>query len=278
LGAPPEGNFPSELGLGSASWGVVVQIRLGTATRGPLRETLSVRPDDLDENALDRIKKPVTGGTRVEDPKLEANIARVQELITIWQEYYQLLLASFDKAKDLPPDAEERFQRVKNVVAERHDQFSEVITKDHYVAQNILQMVKRTISIFDFEKSSEVAVDKTVIEWHEANLLLFETLGSLEYERHRISKISENEQKKQDAANKRAERIDKIRANKTLFAILKYGLIIGFILGLWFSPLRPWFASIPFVHKRINEFREIVGKEPLPDPSGSGEEPAGDEE
>src|SRR3990172_1676262 len=143
----------------------------------------------------------------MEDPKLDANIARVQELINIWQEYYQLLLAAFDKAKDLPPDAEDRFQRVKSVVAERHDQFSEVITKDHYVAQNILQMVKRTISIFDFVKSSDVAVDKTVIEWHEANLLLFETLGSLEYERHRISKISEGEQKKHDAATRRVERI-----------------------------------------------------------------------
>jgi hypothetical protein len=146
----------------------------------------------------------------VEDPKLEANIKRVLELINIWQEYYTLLLSAFDKAKDMPPDAEDRFQRVKNVVAERHDQFSEMISKDHYVAQNILQMVKRTISIFDFEKSSDVAVDKTLIEWHEANLLLYETLGSLEYQRHLLPR-SVRPIKRNNKPPPNAERIDKIQ-------------------------------------------------------------------
>jgi DUF971 family protein len=147
----------------------------------------------------------------LEDPKLETDISQVKELIGIWQSYYRLLVSAFDKDKPLPGDAEAQFQSVKTVVAQRHDHFSSVIRKDHYVAQNILQMVKRTISIFDFEKSSAVAIDKTLIEWHEANILLWETLGALEYKRHQLSKVSELEVKKEEAKRARRDQLDNLK-------------------------------------------------------------------
>ncbi|MCA9410600.1 MAG: hypothetical protein KC931_06925 [Candidatus Omnitrophica bacterium] len=200
----------------------------------------------------------------MEDPKLEADIKRVNELIQIWQEYYSLLLAAFDKERQLPPDADQRFQRVKNVVAERHDQFSDVIKKDHYVAQNILQMVKRTISIFDFEKASPVAIDKTLIEWHDANLLLYETLGTLEYERHKLGKISESELKKEESKKKRKAAIEKITGNRELFLVLKYLLYAAIAAGLWFTLKEPA-MKVPFVRSRVNDLREMFRYEPLPD-------------
>ncbi len=201
----------------------------------------------------------------MEDPKLENDIAHVKELIQIWQTYYKLLLAAFDKEKKLPPNADEEFQRIKTVVAQRHDHFASVIRKDHYVAQNILQMVKRTISIFDFEKSSSVAVDKTLIEWQEANILLFETLGSLEYKKHELSKVSESEHKKELAKRARQEKIDKIRGNPQLYMAIKVTITVAAILGFWFSPLRDMVANIPFVHKRINDFRQVFGMKALDD-------------
>lgn len=202
----------------------------------------------------------------MEDPKLEASIKRVQELIQIWQEYYSLLLSAFDKERQLPPDADQRFQRVKNVVAERHDQFSEVIKKDHYVAQNILQMVKRTISIHDFEKSSPVAIDKTLIEWHDANLLLFETLGSLELQRHKLSKISESDLKKQEAQQKRKAVVEKIRGNRELYLVIKYLFYGAIAVGIWYSPLPTMALEIGFVRSRVSDLREMFGYERLPDP------------
>ncbi len=211
----------------------------------------------------------------MEDPKLEANIKRVEELIQIWQDYYSLLLSAFDKERQLPADSDQRFQRVKNVVAERHDQFSDVIKKDHYVAQNILMMVKRTISIYDFEKSSPVAIDKTLIEWHDANLLLFETLGSLQLERLKLSKVSESDLKKQENVQKRKAVIEKIRSNKELFLVLKYTLYAAIAAGLWFSPLPQMALEFGFIRSRTNDIREIFGYEPLLAP---GEEAAAPQE
>ncbi len=209
----------------------------------------------------------------MEDPKLETDIAHVKELIQIWQTYYRLLLAAFDREKKLPANADEEFQKIKTVVAQRHDHFASVIQKDHYVAQNILQMVKRTISIYDFEKSSSVAVDKTLIEWQEANILLFETLGSLEYKKHELAKVSESEHKKELAKRARQEKIDKIRGNPQLFMAIKVTVITAAILGFWFSPLRQVVADIPFVHSRINDFRNIFGMKEL-DEKGNPVEPA----
>ncbi|MCG3195824.1 MAG: hypothetical protein GHCLOJNM_00293 [bacterium] len=214
----------------------------------------------------------------MEDPKLEADIDQVKELIGIWQSYFKLLLAAFDKEKALPPDADAQFQKVKTVVAQRHDHFSKVITKDHYVAQNILQMVKRTISIFDFEKSSPVAIDKTLIEWHEANILLYETLGSLEFKKHELSKVSESEHKKELAARARKEKIERIKANRELFAVLKLILILGAAAGVWFSPIPTMISEVPFVRARINDFRNIFGYEELPMPGEASPKGAGAEE
>lgn len=212
----------------------------------------------------------------MEDPKLETDIAHVKELIQIWQTYYRLLLSAFDREKKLPPNADEEFQKIKTVVAQRHDHFSSVIQKDHYVAQNILQMVKRTISIFDFEKSSSVAVDKTLIEWHEANILLFETLGALEFKKHELAKVSESEHKKELAKRARQEKINKIKDNPQLYMAIKFSVITAAILIFWFSPIRGMVTGIPFVHNRINDFRLIFGMKALDDQGNPVEEKAKD--
>ncbi|MBE7489734.1 MAG: hypothetical protein DIKNOCCD_01586 [bacterium] len=211
----------------------------------------------------------------MEDPKLDADIEQVKELISIWQTYYRLLLAAFDREKKLPPNADDEFQKIKTIVAQRHDHFSSVIIKDHYVAQNILQMVKRTISIFDFEKSSSVAVDKTLIEWHEANILLYETLGALEYKRHKISKVSEAEHRAEERKRARQEKIEKIRGNPQLYMAIKFAITVSAIAIFWFSPISTWVGSIPFVKARIEDFQEVFGmKKPEETPQKPGEKPA----
>ena len=131
----------------------------------------------------------------------EVAIKDVEVLVKVWQQYYALLLAAFEKDRDLPADAQSNFDMIKREIAMRHDQFSSVITKDHYVAQNVLQMVKRTINIVDFRTASEVAVDKTLIEWHDANILLHETLGSLQWQ---IIDLTENEEEIREEIQRRA--------------------------------------------------------------------------
>jgi hypothetical protein len=84
--------------------------------------------------------------------------------------------------------------------------------------------------------------------------------------------VTESENKKVSRVARRKEAISKLRANTALFAVLKYGLILGLIAAVWFSPIRPWFVSLRFVTNRINDFRDIVGMPPMGESADGKEE------
>lgn len=122
----------------------------------------------------------------------EQRLEDVKSLIKIWHHFYRILAMVFQTEDELPPEKEREFQQIKTLVAERHDSFMRVIEKDEHVGQNILTMVKRVISLSEFRRLSRLEINKLLIEWHDANLLLHETLGSLEY---RLSEAGKKDQK-----------------------------------------------------------------------------------
>ena len=117
---------------------------------------------------------------------IESEMEEIQMLMKIWNKFYNILTTTFyNKDADINKlDAE--FQQVKQVVAEHHGHFMKVIKKDFHIGQSVLTTVKRTISLAGFQDLSQLEINKTLIEWHEANILLNETLGSLECDRDLI--------------------------------------------------------------------------------------------
>lgn len=133
--------------------------------------------------------RPVQGGA-ADIERLEQDIETVKHLISIWQKFYSLLLLCFDPSASLEQHDPE-FQKVKQVIAERHELLMRMVTHDHYVAQNILNMMRRAISLQTFQQLSELEIRKSLIDWHDANILLYETLGNLTYERDQIERQKE---------------------------------------------------------------------------------------
>lgn len=119
----------------------------------------------------------------VREEEIEERIEDIKDLMRIWMRFYRILSAGFDP-ENLTPEKEAEFQQIKTVVAQRHRHFMEVITddEDKYIGQNILNLVKRVISLKEFGKLSPLEINKLSIEWHDANILLNEILGSLEYQ------------------------------------------------------------------------------------------------
>lgn len=113
--------------------------------------------------------------------ELEQRLDDVKSLIRIWHHFYRILAMVFQTEDEIPVEKEREFQQIKTLVAEKHDSFMRVIEKDEHVGQNILTMVKRVISLSEFRRLSRLEINKLLIEWHDANILLHETLGSLEY-------------------------------------------------------------------------------------------------
>ena len=117
---------------------------------------------------------------------LEEQMEEIKMLMNLWNNFYRILTLAFEAEEEQVKSADPEFQKIKTVVAEHHDRFMTVIKKDKHIGQSILTTVKRTINLTGFNDLSEVERNKTLIDWHDANILLNETLGSLECDRDRI--------------------------------------------------------------------------------------------
>lgn len=119
----------------------------------------------------------------VREDEIEDRIEEIKDLMRIWMRFYRILSSGFD-SESLTPEKEQEFNQIKTVVAQRHRHFMEVIDNDDdkYIGQNILNLVKRVISLKEFGKLSSLEINKISIEWHDANILLNEILGSLEFQ------------------------------------------------------------------------------------------------
>ncbi len=119
----------------------------------------------------------------VREEEIEERIEDIKDLMRIWMRFYRILSAGFDP-ESLTPEKEAEFQQIKQIVAQRHRHFMEVIAddEDKYIGQNILNLVKRVISLKEFAKLSSLEINKISIEWHDANILLNEILGTFEFQ------------------------------------------------------------------------------------------------
>lgn len=118
--------------------------------------------------------------------EIEAEMEELQMIMKIWHQFYRILTTTFfDKDADIKI-LDKEFQKIKQIVAEHHAHIMKVIKKDFHIGQSVLTTVKRTISLEGFNNLSDLEVRKTLIEWHDANILLNETLGALECDRDQI--------------------------------------------------------------------------------------------
>ncbi len=164
--------------------------------------------------------------------EIEEQMDEVQMLMKIWNKFYKILTTTF-----FNPDAEinkldPEFQQIKQIVAERHAHFMNVIKKDFHIGQSILTTVKRTISLEGFKNLSSLEINKTLIEWHEANILLSETLGSLECDRDRILRGRKKDIPTQSSAEKAKDFFQSplIKNVATLVVLL---IVVGGLAMYW---------------------------------------------
>jgi hypothetical protein len=121
--------------------------------------------------------------------QIEEEMDEIRMLMKIWHKFYKILTKTFYAAEDTNmKELDKEFQQIKQIIAEHHGKFMGVIKKDFHIGQSVLTTVKRTISLEGFQGLSPLEVNKTLIEWHDANILLNETLGSLECAKDQIQR------------------------------------------------------------------------------------------
>lgn len=160
------------------------------------------------------------------DPEVEYRIKMLKELMPIWLRFYKILSVAFHP-EDITPEHEESFQEIKLIVAERHEAFMKIITHDFHIGQSILLLVKRTISLNEFIQLSPVEINKMSIEWHDANILLNETLGTLEHRQQELAAINASQYKAEQAKKKFIKTVRNFLSSQ----LFKY-LVISIVMGV----------------------------------------------
>ncbi len=164
---------------------------------------------------------------------IEEEMEEIQMLMKIWNKFYHILTTTFyNKDADINKlDVE--FQQVKQIVAEHHGHFMKVIKKDFHIGQSVLTTVKRTISLVGFQDLSQLEINKTLIEWHEANILLNETLGSLECDRDLIIRGRSKTKVPQKGFAQKIKDFTKSGLFKAIINLIILIALIGVLVMFW---------------------------------------------
>jgi len=174
---------------------------------------------------------------QVKESEIEERIEDIKDLMRIWMRFYRILSAGFDP-ENLTPEKEAEFHQIKTIVAQRHRHFMEVITEDEdkHIGQNILNLVKRVISLKEFAKLSSLEINKLSIEWHDANILLNEILGSLEYQLSVIRSGGHISTLSEDKSAKQSKETSSILGSKYVkfgFMVIVLAIVAGVIVVYW---------------------------------------------
>jgi len=123
------------------------------------------------------------------DASLERHLADTKELLANWKMFRDLFNSAVKK-EPIAPDKEMLFLRVKSKIAMLHDSYMEALKGDAKVAQNIIQLVERSITLKHVSQLSIAETKKFEIEWHESYLQVEETVGQLDEERQRLATVT----------------------------------------------------------------------------------------
>lgn len=191
------------------------------------------------------------------DPEIERKIEEVKQLIQIWHQFYNILIAVFGHTDDIVKlDAE--FQKIKTTIAQKHPILMSVVIKDDYIAQTVLATVRRTISLQEFRTLSSLEINKVIIEWHEANILLNETLGYLEYQRDSLVGQSAAGKATQEGLSALRDQLGKLWANAYVKLALRMAITVV-IIGVVYL-YRHEIAANPYYIKYLKTSVDWIGE------------------
>lgn len=196
--------------------------------------------------------------------EIEEEMEEIKMLMRIWNDFYRILTTVFyhgdpEARRKLDPE----FQKIKTIVAEHHAHLMSLIKKDLHIGQSVLTTVKRTISLDGFASLSPIEVNKTLIEWHDANILLNETLGSLECERDKILRKRE-EKVPRPPLHKRIAAYMESPAVKLVVFLVVVG-IVGSIVHYNWENIRQNEYFVSYVRPFLRPVLALIGFEGIVD-------------
>ncbi len=182
------------------------------------------------------------------DPVLERNLTDCRELLELWQRFQQFMATALKEGEGTPSE-ESEFLHIKSRIAVLHDSFMSALLEDKNIGQSMLTIAGRAITLRHVARMSVAEVKKMEIEWHQAFLLLQETLGNVEEKQTELAAISETAHRVDLLKTNLSQSWRRITRSNTFRGVLIFGgILFGTIgvqlLGIWsWSDLRNYPAT-----------------------------------
>lgn len=135
------------------------------------------------------------------DPELEHKLESCQQILKYWQHFRNFLMACNDPNRVFTPQEEAQFLRLKSEIAILFDSFMEAIEQGNRetsaTAQTIITIVQSCILLRQMQRINSAERRKWEIEWHEAYMLMNQTLALLEEEQTHLASVSQSDLRKE---------------------------------------------------------------------------------
>lgn len=142
------------------------------------------------------------------DPEVERQYSDSKELLALWNTFHQFFSMGV-KGENITPEKENQFLELKSRIAMLHDSFMDALTSNHSVGQEVLSIITRAITLKHLSRISTADLKKMEIEWHEAYLLLNDTIAALSHRREELAQINEGQYKAKLAAGAARQKVGK---------------------------------------------------------------------
>lgn len=169
----------------------------------------------------------------MKDMVLEQRLRHCQQLMESWQRFHQYLMACI-KGQEFNAQAENDFLKVKSQIAILHDSFLASVPKGSRetaaTSQSVINLVEKCILLRQVKRFNVAELKRMEMEWHEAYLLINDTIGILQEEINNLAGESEFHHK-MAAFNKKIKAYGKgAAANKGMqVGVVVVALLIGLI-------------------------------------------------
>lgn len=165
------------------------------------------------------------------DPDVERQFSDTKELLALWNTFHQFFTLGV-KGEGITPEKENQFLELKSRIAMLHDSFMDALTTNQNIGQDVLSIITRAITLKHLGRLNTPDVKKMEIEWHEAYLLINDTIAMLDQRRRELAEINESQYRAKKAAGAARQKAGKFFGSTGFKVIAIIVLFLGATIGV----------------------------------------------
>lgn len=212
----------------------------------------------------------------MKDRALEKRITEMQELIDLWNQFHQMIIAVV-KGGSFTEDNDRDFLNVKSTIARKFQAIADKFEKKTFPEEEITEVLSHVVSLEQLKKVSDFSTTQFENTWHRVYIALNRFLGHLENERDALARMSGF-----------GMGVNRLLRNKLFIFLVIVGVIFGGIFAVYEKIIKPAFevteegeegeeAEERILYEKIAELVDTVREKFKAADGEEGEEGEGEE-